>query len=362
MNMIKKILPAIFCLVLCGGCAAGTAKTKERFFWPPLPDTPRVEWISIYAGKQDLVNAGFVSALLGEEKELTFGHPIFTASDGDGRIYTSDHRLGGVVVIDLKKRDMHMLGGEGLEPGFFTRPTGLALDMEGNLYAGDTTTKKISIFNKEEKLIKVLDLSNEVKSIGFFAIDKQRKLIYLPDLKEHKIYTFDLTGKLISSFGGPGNADGYLSFPTSVVIDKDTLVVCDAQNARIQRFSLDGKFISKFGNRGDGIGDLSIIKAAAVDSEGHIYVTDGKLNKITIFNSQGESLLIVGGTKAQGAGEPITPGGFLGLQGIFIDQNDTIYVVDNMNKRIQIFQYMNEKWLRENPVVSQSPPGSAKVK
>ena len=42
--------------------------------------------------------------------------------------------------------------------------------------------------------------------------------------------------------------------------------------------------------------------------------------------------------------------------GIDIDENDRIYVVDQQNFALHIFQYMNKKYLEENPVKLPTAP------
>ena len=93
-----------------------------------------------------------------------------------------------------------------------------------------------------------------------------------------------------------------------------------------------------------------MIKAVAVDSEDHIYVTDGKMNWISIFNSKGESLMVFGQTYAQTEGRKLGIGGFLVPQGIYIDENDRIYIIDQINRRFQIYQYLNQRYLNQFPL------------
>ncbi|KAF0218767.1 MAG: NHL repeat domain [Geobacteraceae bacterium] len=343
------------------GCATAP-QVKERYFWPPLPDTPRIEWLGAYSGEGDLKTKGALAALLGEEFSKRLGFPVYVTSDGAGKIYVSDHVLRGVMVFDLAQKEAHALGGE-KTAGMFQLPSGVALDGDGNIYVGDSPKKTITVFDRSENAKAVFDLTKDVKSIASIAIDRNRKRLYVPDVQGHKIAVYDLAGKLLRTIGPQrGGGDGEFNFPTSVALDKDgNLVVCDSMNARIQRLSPEGEFLGKFGKRGDGIGEFNIIKAAAVDSEGHIYVTDGKGHKVTIFNEKGETLMQFGGAFAQQAGTTVAPGGFLLPQGIFIDGNDTIYVVDQMNYRVQVFQYMNDKYWKEHPVPGQQPPQEAVV-
>jgi DNA-binding beta-propeller fold protein YncE len=61
-------------------------------------------------------------------------------------------------------------------------------------------------------------------------------------------------------------------------------------------------------------------------------VTDALMDNLQIFSPQGDLLLVVG-RKGSRSGEFQSPGG------IAIDARGRIYVVETLNKRIQIFQY-----------------------
>lgn len=355
---VKVIVGICFLsLSFLSGCATTATKEvsapKERFFWPPLPDTPRIEFIDTHTGAKSLageVSVGFLDFLVGEDgDQFLLSAPVDIVSNGSGKIYVVDQKNGRLPMFDMKKRAVSSLGG-GEGERVFTRPTGISIDSDGNIYVADTSNRKIYILDPSGSIKNVLTISDHVTSIGGLVVDSSRKRLLVADIRGHKIATFGLDGSHQGSFGKRGGGDGEFNFPTAVALDREgNIVICDSLNARIQRFTPDLKFINAFGRRGDGLGDFAVPKGVAVDSEGHIYVTDGKSNKIGIFNNKGELLLEFGATFMAKPGLSITPGGLYMPMGIFIDQNDTIYVVENMNARFQIFQYMNEKYVKENP-------------
>lgn len=370
MNAIGKIivLSAVMALSLAG-CAA-PLQVKERYFWPPPPETPRIEWKGTYQNQTNLKESagGLMAAIIGEDHGLTLNYPLYIGADNAGKVYVSDQKAGTFLVFDFNTREVHPIG-KGKAAGLFNNPSGVAVDGDGNVYAADLKLRKIFVFDREENHKGTLNVADKVESIGSIAVDKVRKRIIVPDLKGHKIAAFDFTGALVWSVGKRGIGGDEFNYPTSAAVDKDgNIIVCDSMNARIVRLTAEGKPLSFFGNRGDGTGDFSIIKAAAVDSEGHIYVTDGRSHKISVFNDKGEVLMVLGGYYQLEAGR-VVPGGFNIPQGIFIDPKDAIYVVDQMNARFQVFQYVSEQYLKENPVTEAAPaakpaaepaPGGAK--
>ena len=85
------------------------------------------------------------------------------------------------------------------------------------------------------------------------------------------------------------------------------------------------------GTSGDPEGGIYRPKGVGIDSEDHIYVVDGELGRVQVFDRRGRLLYRFGnGTNF---------GQFLLPAGLFIDRNDRVYLVDSYNRRVQVFQY-----------------------
>ena len=117
-------------------------------------------------------------------------------------LYVSDIALDQVLVYDadtLKlKRKMGTTGHnhELTTPGDFAKPTGLALDQDGNLYVADTLNDRIEVFDAE--------------------------------------------GQFISTYGKNGDGPGYFARPKGVAIDSDGHIwVADGMQDRVQVFNRD---------------------------------------------------------------------------------------------------------------------------
>ncbi len=90
------------------------------------------------------------------------------------------------------------------------------------------------------------------------------------------------------------------------------------------------ELLGEFGFYGEKDGDLLWPNSVAIDSQGDIYVTDDWLNRISVFNSDGE-FKSAWGTSGSGQGELDGPAG------LAFGQNDNLYVVDSRNHRVQEF-------------------------
>lgn len=352
-----KLACLVFGIGLLAGCAAEQQEVR-RFYWPQLPERPRIEWKGAYSSQLDFPKSGFrqfMSVVAGDEEPIRFNKPLDVKSNGEGKVYITDPAVSLVYVYDLVNNNVHMLGGEEAV-GQFRSPVGLAVDDQLNIYVGDPDQGIIQVFDRNEKPLRAINTKGHIERATGMAYDKERKRLLVVDTRGHKIVAFAPDGTYLTSFGTRGDGDGEFNFPISITCNsKGEIIVADAMNARIQIFDGEGKFLRKFGRRGDGISDFQIMKGVAVDSDDNIYVSEGKGHKMLIFNTNGEFLLSVGGLYSSLNTGKMAPGGFLIPQGIDIDKNDTIYIVDQLNKRFQVFQYISDRYLQTNPIPGYVP-------
>jgi DNA-binding beta-propeller fold protein YncE len=74
-------------------------------------------------------------------------------------------------------------------------------------------------------------------------------------------------------------------------------------------------------------------KGVAFDSQGNIWVADAAFNNFQIFAPTGQVRMFVG---SPGIG----PGQFQLPSALYIDKNDRVYVGDQLNGRVQVFQFL----------------------
>ena len=116
-------------------------------------------------------------------------------------------------------------------PGDFARPTGLAVDQEGNLYVADTLNNRIEIFDGD--------------------------------------------GKFISTFGKPGDGPGYFSRPKGVAIDSDGHIwVVDGMQDRVQVFNQEAQLLISFGGHGLLPGQFQGIASITIDKMNRVFTSE----------------------------------------------------------------------------------------
>lgn len=340
-NMLLRInllLIAVLSLLLAS-CAPPAEKPVE-LFWPMPPEEPRIKWVGWIRGEVDVITKDskekLLDAIVGKNTSGIFLGKPYGVHVAGGKIFVSDTGAGKVAVFDTVKQKAYYIGEEG--QGTLRKPIGVSTDKEGNIYVADAVLARVLVYDKNAKFHHVIGRKEDFERPVGVGINDDLGRVYVVDTKKHNVQAFSKEGKFLFQIGNRGPRDGEFNFPTNIFIGNDGKVyVTDGGNFRVQIFDADGKFLSLFGKVGDSTGMFARPKGVALDSEGHIYVVDAAFNNVQIFD-QDRQLLLFFGEMGQ------KPGRFWLPAGIWIDEDDKIYVADQYNRRINIFQYMGEKY------------------
>jgi tripartite motif-containing protein 2/3/tripartite motif-containing protein 71 len=235
--------------------------------------------------------------------------------------------------LDIDER----FGSGGKENGQFNHPCGIAVDDDGNILVADQKNGRIQKFNSRGEYITKVNGNHNTHSLELgqpvgIGIHPHTKMIYVTDIKYHRVQILDPDLNYSSSFGSKGEGNGLFDQPKDVAFDSaGNVYVADNENHRIQVFSKTGQYLRKFGGNGNHKGDLLYYPSSiSIDSEDVVYVTELYNYRVSMFTLQGDFLHSFG-SKGKGKGEFSDP------RGIKVDKNGTIYVSDHVNDRIQVF-------------------------
>jgi DNA-binding beta-propeller fold protein YncE len=147
---------------------------------------------------------------------------------------------------------------------------------------------------------------------------------------------------------GRGGAAGMgFSAPIGVAPAKDGILYVANRgsdtnpNQRISKITMDHQFISEFGSAGAAYamtdqasmaepGKFVWITGVALDQDENVYVTDEWLNRVTVFDKDG-NLLKTLGERGDGQGQLDGP------SGLAFDADDNLWIVNSLNSRVQKF-------------------------
>ena len=134
----------------------------------------------------------------------------------------------------------------------------------------------------------------------------------------------------VTEFGSYGEGDGQFIWPSSITLDKDeNIYISDEWLNRITVYDSNGEFLRKWGEQGSEPGQLDGPAGLAI-SGNSIYVSDSRNNRVQKFSLDGKFESSFG---EQGEG----PGQFNMPWGIGLDKDENIYVTDWRNDRVQQF-------------------------
>jgi sugar lactone lactonase YvrE len=294
-----KPLLALMAAVCLGACVsnaskpAGSAGMDGREYYPPLPESPRIQHLVTLASEHDLAGPedGFARFILGDEKKETrLVQPYGTAMD-KGRLYVVDTGAGALAVFDFAKRKLEFLPGSG--SGRLKRPINIRIDRDGTRYVTDTGRDQVMVYDRNDRFMLAIGETGQFRPVDLAIVGER---LYVVDILHHSVQVLDkASGRLLSHFGKAGSGEGELFHPTNIAVtpEGDVLVV-DTSNYRVQRFTAEGKFIRSYGTVGSVPGSFARPKGIAVDPSGRVYVSDAAFENVQLFDREGRLLMDFG--------------------------------------------------------------------
>ena len=159
---------------------------------------------------------------------------------GDGDLLLTDVEAGEVLRVRPDGTVRARMGGKGVEPGRFNRPTAVVEDPDGTVW--------------------VLDALN------------------------FRVQHLDEGLRYLGHFGAHGDGSGHLALPRGLTVDPDGhLYVSDAQFDLIQLFDSDGRLLLTVGGRGDGVGEFWSPAGLACDGRGAVVVADAGNRRVQVL-------------------------------------------------------------------------------
>ncbi len=255
-------------------------------------------------------------------------------------------------------------GEKGDKPGHFHTPFGIGAAANGNIYVVDTFNHRIQVMDITGNHIR--SWGKRGSSTGEFvypyavAVSDRHGLIYIADSDNHRVQVFDFTGVYKRSLGSGevGSNPGQLTDPRGVALwndpsdekGEDVIYVTDWENNCVQKFAMNGRFLKKWG-QGSEECHLYNPMGISISADGFVFVADSYNHRIQQFDLEGGQITHWGG-KGHRYGQFYVP------EGVFASPIDeTVYVLDTRNCRIQVFDRnnidrlssLNDKCRDDNP-------------
>jgi len=193
--------------------------------------------------------------LIKNKQHAHFVRIIGLAIDDGDRLFVSDPGLNHVLVFDANHTATDVITEGMAEPGSMT------IDRENRLlYVSDIKLDQILVYDADSlKLLRKMGTTghnHELTTPGDFAkpsglaVDADGNL-YVCDTLNNRIEVFDADGKFISTYGKNGDGPGYFARPKGVAVDSDGHIwVADGMQDRVQVFNQQWQLLIVFGGHG----------------------------------------------------------------------------------------------------------------
>ncbi len=273
----------------------------------------------------------FLTSWGGEGKQIL--KPNDVAIGPNGKIFITNEEFNRVTIIEQNGFFYNEIGGFGREDGEFEFPSGVAVNTEGEVFVVDNWNRRIQKFDNEGKHI--LTWGEYGHEPGQFwgpmgiTFDNNGN-VYIADSGNHRIQKFTSNGEFLETFGTQGSENNQFDRPYDVAINSNgDIFVADSENYRVLKYSSSWEYIAKFEIIDTtGWDDYIKPKGIAIDQQDHLIITGN--NQVFVLNSDGSI------HKSWGEyGTAI--GTFDFVTGVDVDDQGIIYVADQNNNRIQVF-------------------------
>jgi len=203
---------------------------------------------------------------------------IGLAMDDNDRLFVSDPGLRHVLIFnkDHKPEDVITEG--------MVEPSGLALDTQNRLlYVSDVSLDQVLVYDADTLKLKrkmgTTGHKHELTTPGDFAkptgvaVDQEGNL-YVADTLNNRIEIFDADGAFIRAWGKNGDGPGYFARPKGIAIDSDGHVwVADGMQDRVQVFTNEGQLLITMGGHGLLPGQYQGLVNVAADNKRNLIYT-----------------------------------------------------------------------------------------
>jgi len=231
-----------------------------------------------------------------------------------------------VIVLDCNMTLLSVIGQES-DDSRLVDPISVAVSKDGIIAVSDwDSSHQVKKYSLQGKLLSVIGNNRGNNNYQFYypfgLVFSSNKMLYVVDRGNHRVLVFQQDDKFAFTFGSEGSNPGQFQWPVRIAIDSDNKVlVSDCEGNHISIFSHTGSFISR----------ITCYKpySITVSPDGYIIADCDNGTSIRVWSPTHQLISEFGKMGSQ-------QGEFYKICGITINSTGTIYVVESVNKRLQI--------------------------
>jgi len=272
------------------------------------------------------------------------------AVDSHDNVFLFTRAEHPVIVYDRNGKFLRAWG-----EGVFTRRThGISIGPDDMVYCTDDGAHTVSKLTPDGQLLFTLGIAGQTSDTGYdgrdpasiqragppfnrptnLAVAPSGDLFVSDGYGNARVHRYSSEGKLVQSWGEPGNKPGQFITPHGIGVSADGRVfVCDRENDRIQIFSAEGEVLDIW----ESVQRPCQVFMAA---DGSVYVAElpwrpgnvsGRRGPIETYEPGHLAVLDKNGTvvaRVGGDGDPCAVGNFAAPHGLSVDSRGDVYVAE----------------------------------
>jgi streptogramin lyase len=241
----------------------------------------------------------------------------------------------------------------GADNAHFSEPQDVVVDSTERVYVADTWNNRVQIFSSTGGHLTTLGTGG---GDGEYEFDGAHGVaigpgdtVYVADISNHRVQIYDSSlvyQSTLGETGVSGSDNVHFDDPVDIHVDAvGKIYVADRDNHRVQVYDSDRNFLMTIGETGvsgEDYGHLDSPQAVTVDGEGRIFVADDWGSRVQVFDRYGAYLTTIG------AGWGSKPGEMREIQGLAVDSNGDLYMVDWINHHLRVFSPGVPRWEQVN--------------
>jgi DNA-binding beta-propeller fold protein YncE len=266
-----------------------------------------------------------------QDKEDPYAEYVWPPPPSDPRIKL-EAVIRGRIDVEAKSRWSRALLGASPQALYdhFERPFAVDFDSQGRVLLTDTGHSALIRIDEAERRFDVLGTQGSVRlSVPLGIHVGPDDTIYVADAGLHQVVALTPEGGIAAVYGGGGQ----LKNPTDVVLSPDgkRLYVADSKGDIVVAYDVgSGNLIKTIGSSGAGEGAFRFPTSLAFGPEGYLYVVDQLNSRVQVFDADDEYYDTFG-SLGVGFAQFVRP------KDVAVDEVGFIYVTDNAFNNVQLF-------------------------
>ncbi len=227
-----------------------------------------------------------------------------------------------------------------------------AVDANHKVYVADSPNNKIKIYNGDGTYFNSFGSwgqgNYEFDHPTFVSISPVNGDIYVADSYNRRVQVFTANLEYKATLGVTGEIgsdDNHFGYPQGIAIDESgNIFIGDLDNYRVQKCSLnDSGYACEtlIGEPGVNDGEFGHIvpRGIVLDDEGRVYVADDWNSRVQVFDANGAFLTSIEGRRDMP---------FATVEGVAANKSGEVFIADLLHHSIQIFSPGVPNWKQVN--------------